>query len=155
LNTLQTGIISNTAERADGGWHTEWSALRGLLRLTGAVSEILVELTDGLEVHAKAMSHNLGMHGNAVFLGRPTPWLTPIGAAPGGAERGSGKRVGESSSTAAMGNDDALAQALVAQLPDGVVTVRAIEKILEPSGYTGGAASIVAEVHSRYRKWSS
>ncbi|MDN6350638.1 MAG: 3-carboxy-cis,cis-muconate cycloisomerase [Yaniella sp.] len=155
LNTLQTGIISNTAERADGGWHTEWSALRGLLRLTGAVSEILVELTDGLEVHAKAMRHNLGIHGNAVFLGRLTQWLAPIVEAHGAAEPGSGKRLVESISTTAMANDDDLAQALVAQLPDGVVTVKAIEKILDPSGYTGVAASIVADVHSRYRKWSS
>lgn len=155
LNTLQTGVISNTAERADGGWHTEWSALRGLLRLTGAVSEILVELTDGLQVHSDAMRHNLAIHGKAVFLGRLTQWLAPIVEAHGAVEPGDGKQLIESISTTAMTNDNDLAQALVEQLPDGIVTVEAIEKMLDPSGYTGGAASIVAEVYSRYRKWSS
>lgn len=155
LNTLQTGVIANAAERADGGWHTEWSAFRGLLRLTGAVSEILVELTDGLEVNAEAMRHNLGIHGNAVFLGRISQWLAPIVEAHGAAEPGGGKQLVESISTTAMANGDDLAEALVAQLPDGIVTVEAVEKMLDPSGYTGGAASIVAEVHSRYRKWSS
>ncbi len=155
MNTLQTGVIANTAERADGGWHTEWSALRGLLRLTGAVSEILVELSDGLEVNPEAMQHNLGLHGNAVFLGRISQWLAPIIEAYGAAEPGGGKQLVESIGTTAMANDDDLAEAIVAQLPEGIVTVEAVEKMLDPSGYTGGAASIVAEVHSRYRKWSS
>ena len=155
LNTLQTGVISNTAERADGGWHTEWSAFRGLLRATGAVSEILAELSDGLTVHPEAMRHNLAIHGDAVFLGRLTQWLAPIVEAHGAAESGKGKNLVETISTTAVANGDDLVHALVEQLPEAVVTVEAIEKMLDPSGYTGGAASIVAEVHSRYRKWSS
>src|SRR5699024_11958158 len=59
LTTLQTGVITNTAERADGGWHSEWAALRGLLRNTGAVAEILTELTAGLQVFPRAMRNNL------------------------------------------------------------------------------------------------
>lgn len=155
MNTLQTGVITNTAERADGGWHTEWEALRGLLRLAGAVGEILVELTGGLDVRPDAMRHNLGIHGEAIFLGRINQWLAPIIEAHGAAEPGGGKQLVESISTTAVHNGDPLPEALVANLPDGIVTAEAIEQMLNPSGYTGGAASIVAEVHSRYRKWSS
>lgn len=155
LATLQSGVIANTAERADGGWHTEWSALRALLRTTGAVAEILTELTAGLQVNPEAMRNNLAIHGKYIFMGRITHWLAPIVEAHGAAEAGQGKNLVESISKTALANGENLAEALVSKLPDGMITVAAVEKMLDPSGYTGGAASIVAEVHSRYRKWSS
>lgn len=155
VTALHTGVISNNAERADGGWHTEWAALRGLLRTTGAVAEVLTELSDGLQVNTQAMRHNLSIHGDYIFLGRISQWLAPIVEAHGGAEPGAGQQQIESISKTALANGDDLAQALVDQLPADVVTVEAINTMLDPSGYTGGAASIVAEVHSRYRKWSS
>ena len=155
LTALHTGVISNTAERADGGWHSEWAALRGLLRITGAVTEILTELTSGLEVYPQAMRRNLDIHGNYLFLGRLTQWLAPLVEAHGAAERGRGKQLVESICQEALASGDDLAQTLVERLPEGVVSVKAIEKMLDPSGYMGGAATIVAEVNSRYRKWST
>lgn len=155
LTALSTGVIANTAERADGGWHTEWAALRGLLRTAGAVTEILAELSAGLQVKPEAMRENLAIHGDYIFLGRINQWLGPIVEAHGAAEPGEGQQHVASISKTALANGDDLAEALVSQLPAGVVTVEAINTMLNPSGYTGGAASIVAEVHSRYRKWSS
>lgn len=155
LTALQTGVIANTAERADGGWHTEWAALRELLRTTGAVAEILAELSAGLQVNPQAMQHNLAIHGDYIFLGRISQWLGPIVEAHGAAEPGSGQKLVTSISQTALANGDDLAESLVSQLPDGLVTVDTIEQMLDPSGYTGGAAAIVAEVQSRYRKWSS
>lgn len=155
LNTLHTGVIANTAERADGGWHTEWSALRALLRTTGAVAEIVAELAAGLRVYPAAMRDNLAIYGPYLFISRLSQWLAPIVEAHGGADSGQGKQLVESICTDALASGTPLAQALVSRLPDGIVKPEAIEHMLEPSGYTGGAAAIVAAVNSRYRKWST
>lgn len=155
LNTLQTGAIANTAERADGGWHTEWAALRGLLRTTGAVAEILTELTAGLQVSPEAMRNNLQIHGNYLMMGRISQWLAPLVESHASVEHGTGKQLVETICLDAIAADDNLADSLVKNLPEGIVNVSAIEKMLDPSGYMGGAATIVAEVNSRYRKWST
>ncbi|GAA4113325.1 lyase family protein [Enteractinococcus coprophilus] len=155
LNTLHTGIIANTAERADGGWHTEWAAFRDLLRTTGAVTEILAELTAGLEVFPDAMRGNLEIHGNYLMLGRITQWLGPVVEAHEDIPQGTGKQLVQETCQQAIANGDDLAETLAAKLPEGVVSVSAVNKVLDPSGYMGGAASIVAEVNSRYRKWST
>src|SRR5699024_4649965 len=118
-------------------------------------TEILAELSAGLQVNPEAMRENLAIHGDYIFLGRINQWLGPIVEAHGAAEPGEGQQHVASISKTALANGDDLAEALVSQLPAGVVTVEAINTMLNPSGYTGGAASIVAEVHSRYRKWSS
>ena len=154
LNTLHTGVIANTAERADGGWHTEWAALRDLLRTTGAVTEILAELTGGLEVFPEAMRRNLDIHGNYLMLGRITQWLGPVVEAHGSVPKGTGKHFVQTTCQQAISDGDDLAETLVAKLPEGLVSVDAINTVLDPSGYLGGAATIVAEVNSRYRKWS-
>ncbi|MFC3185242.1 lyase family protein [Pseudoglutamicibacter albus] len=39
LAQVYTGAVANVEERADGGWHTEWEALRGLVRTSGAAVE--------------------------------------------------------------------------------------------------------------------
>lgn len=155
LTTLQTGVIANTAERADGGWHSEWAAVRGLLRTTGAVAEILTELTAGLQVFPDAMRNNLNIHGDYVMMGRISEWLAPLVEAKGAAAEGEGKQVVQNICQEALSEGDDLAEALVQQLPEDTVSVEAIEKMLDPSGYMGGAATIVAEVNSRYRKWST
>ena len=147
-------MIANTAERADGGWHTEWAALRDLLRTTGAVTEILAELTGGLEVFPEAMRRNLDIHGNYLMLGRITQWLGPVVEAHGSVPKGTGKHFVQTTCQQAISDGDDLAETLVAKLPEGLVSVDAINTVLDPSGYLGGAATIVAEVNSRYRKWS-
>lgn len=154
LNTLHTGVIANTAERADGGWHTEWAALRDLLRTTGAVTEILAELSAGLEVHPDAMRRNLDIHGNYLLLGRITQWLGPIVEAHESITQGTGKSLVQETCQQAIASGADLAQTLAEKLPEGLVSVDAVNKMLDPSGYMGGAATIVAEVNSRYRKWS-
>ncbi len=154
LNIVHTGVIANTAERADGGWHTEWAALRDLLRTTGAVTEILAELTAGLEVFPEAMRRNLEIHGNYLMLGRITAWLVPLVEAHEAITPGTGKQLIQETCQQAIAEGTDLAESLTAQLPDGLVSTQAINKMLDPSGYMGGAATIVAEVNSRYRKWS-
>lgn len=155
LNTLNMGVIANTAERADGGWHTEWAALRNLLRTTGAVTEILAELTAGLQVFPAAMRRNLAIHGNYLMLGRITAWLAPIVETHESVAAGTGKTLVTQIAQQALADGADLAEALVAQLPAGLVSAQTINTMLDPAGYLGGSATIVAEVNSRYRKWSS
>lgn len=154
MNTLNIGVIANTAERADGGWHTEWAALRDLLRTTGSVTEILAELTAGIEVFPAAMRKNLEIHGAYLMLGRVTTWLAPILEAQGTVPAGQAKaRITHICQQAISAGEDP-AQALADQLPTGAVNLSAIQKVFDPTGYTGGSATIVAEVNTRYRKWS-
>ena len=154
LNTLHIGVIANTAERADGGWHTEWAALRDLLRTTGAVTEILAELTGGLEVNPHAMRRNLEIHGDHLMVGRISQWLGPIVEVHETINPGSGKQLVQQTCERALADGADIADTLVAELPEGLVGVDAINNMLEPSHYMGGAATIVAEVNARYRKWS-
>src|SRR5699024_12589874 len=92
---------------------------------------------------------------NVTSLGRLSQWLVPVAEASGVAESGGGKHWAQAVCNAALANNEDLAKALASHLPDGAVSVADIEKMLEPSSYTGGAASIVAAVDSRYRKCSS
>ncbi len=155
LTTLHTGVISNTAERADGGWHSEWAAIRGLLRITGAVTEILTELTAGLQVFPHAMRTNLDIHGEYVLLGRISEWLAPLVEAHDVAEPGEGKYLVSALCHEVIDAGEELTAGLLKRLPEGIVSASALEKMLDPSGYMGGSAAIVAEVNSRYRKWST
>lgn len=65
-------------ERPDGAWHSEWSALRELLRLAGGASELAAELTGGLVVNPDAMLANLRLSGPLVVSERLMLELSPL-----------------------------------------------------------------------------
>ena len=50
-------------ERPDGAWHSEWAALRQLLRLALGAAVQLRELAEGLQVFPGAMRRNLELAG--------------------------------------------------------------------------------------------
>jgi 3-carboxy-cis,cis-muconate cycloisomerase len=56
---LHTAAAESVDERSDGGWHTEWAALRSLTRVTVIASSQATELLDGLVVHADRMRARL------------------------------------------------------------------------------------------------
>jgi 3-carboxy-cis,cis-muconate cycloisomerase len=60
-------------ERAVGGWQAEWPTLAALVQATGAASEAMANVAEGLTVDAERMRRNMNAMGE--------PMLTPIGAA--------------------------------------------------------------------------
>ncbi len=65
-------------ERPDGSWHSEWAALRSLLRLTGGACAKLAELATGLQVHPGALAANAALTGDLLLSERITSRLAPL-----------------------------------------------------------------------------
>ncbi len=55
---LHVAAASSVDERADGGWHVEWSALATLARRTVVAGSQTTELLEGLEIDAERMRTN-------------------------------------------------------------------------------------------------
>jgi 3-carboxy-cis,cis-muconate cycloisomerase len=64
--TLHLCAADSVDERASGGWHAEWAALRDLLRRTVVAAEQCTELVSGLRVHADRMEQTLTAAHDAV-----------------------------------------------------------------------------------------
>src|SRR5699024_12211000 len=109
-------------------------------RHTTELQEILTEVTAGMQINPTVMRRNLAIHGNYMFVGRLSQWLAPVAETYGVAESGGGKHWVQAVCNAALANNEDLAKALATHFPDGAVSVADIEKMLEPSSYTGGAA---------------
>ena len=72
-------------ERPDGAWHSEWAALRQLLRLALGAAAQLRELAEGLEVFPVAMRRNLDLAGPLLLSEAVNSAVAPLldGTAPG------------------------------------------------------------------------
>ncbi len=70
-------------ERADGAWHSEWPALRSLLRLALGAAGQLRELTEGLQVFPAAMRRNLDLSGPLLLSEAVTAAVGPLLGADG------------------------------------------------------------------------
>ena len=55
---LHVAVASSVDERADGGWHVEWSALATLARRTVVAASQATELLEGLQVDTDRMRSN-------------------------------------------------------------------------------------------------
>ena len=55
---LHLAAAESVDERADGGWHVEWSALATLARRTVVAASQTTELLAGLQVDARRMATN-------------------------------------------------------------------------------------------------
>ncbi|HKU09921.1 MAG TPA: lyase family protein, partial [Sinomonas sp.] len=60
---LEIAAALSEDERTGGAWHSEWPALRELLRLAGGAAASLRELIEGLRVFPEAMRRNLELSG--------------------------------------------------------------------------------------------
>jgi 3-carboxy-cis,cis-muconate cycloisomerase len=67
-----TGLVQEH-ERAVGGWQAEWPTLAALIQTTGAASEAMADVAEGLTVDRERMRRNMDAVGE--------PMLTSVGAA--------------------------------------------------------------------------
>ncbi|MFT4135990.1 lyase family protein [Microbacterium sp.] len=129
--TLHTASALAVDERPDGAWHAEWPALRELLRVTAGAAAHGAALAEGLGVDAAAVRRNLALAGGLVLAERLSIALGPFIGPAGVAEIVAAVRRGEDLGTVLRG------------LPERA-DVPGLDDLLDPAGYTGLAAEIVA-----------
>ncbi|MFC7383065.1 3-carboxy-cis,cis-muconate cycloisomerase [Sphaerisporangium rhizosphaerae] len=66
LTGVLHGSLAAEDERPAGAWHAEWQPAREAVRLVGGAAREAAELAEGLRVHPRRMSDNLGMTGGLV-----------------------------------------------------------------------------------------
>jgi 3-carboxy-cis,cis-muconate cycloisomerase len=62
-----TGMVQEH-ERAAGGWQAEWPTLAALIQTTGAASEAMADVTEGLTVDRERMRQNMEGVGEPMFI---------------------------------------------------------------------------------------
>jgi 3-carboxy-cis,cis-muconate cycloisomerase len=136
-STLHLAAALAADERPDGAWHAEWPTLRELLRLALGATAQAASLAEGLRFDAGAAARNLAATRGLVLAERLSLVLGPVL----GADAVAGI-VAEVTGGADL--DAAVRRALAAAAPAGADLE--VARLLDPSGYTGIAASLVDEV---------
>lgn len=154
LAQVYTGASANIEERADGGWHTEWEALRGLVRTSGAAAEKTHELVSGLRVFPDRMAENLARHGELLATERMVAHLAPRLEETGHADAGQDKKQLQGLISRALSEGTPLKPLLLAELPRDVATETDLNDLLDPTAYTGDATKLVDHIISTYTDWS-
>jgi 3-carboxy-cis,cis-muconate cycloisomerase len=144
-------------ERTGGAWHTEWPALRELLRLAAGAASALRELVVGLRVFPERMRANLELSGPLLVSERIMLELADVAE---GGRAGVQEAVNAALAAAAQGADPAdQAQVLRKELravvrPDaaGEDFDARLDDLLDPTGYQGDAAGIVDRILATYEE---
>jgi 3-carboxy-cis,cis-muconate cycloisomerase len=131
-------------ERPDGAWHTEWPALRQLLRLALGAAGQGKELAEGLQVFPDAMRRNLDLAG-------PLLLAEGVGAAVAPLLEDKDGRTGKEQLQAvadrtlqvpAAEQTGTYRRLLREAIPTGQVTDLRLEQLLDPASYLGQASEI-------------
>ncbi|MGV3655657.1 MAG: 3-carboxy-cis,cis-muconate cycloisomerase [Noviherbaspirillum sp.] len=143
--TMLSGMVQEH-ERALGGWQAEWESLPEIVRLAGGALQQMEQVAAGLTVDARRMRANLDATRGQIMaeavsleLGRGIGRMAAHEVVERAARRAaeSGRRLEE-----ALAEEDAVRSGL----PDG-----ALERLLDPAGYTGQAAAFTGQVLRAYR----
>jgi 3-carboxy-cis,cis-muconate cycloisomerase len=149
-------------ERPDGAWHSEWAALRQLLRLAlGAVAQ-LRELAEGLEVFPVAMRRNLDLAGPLLLSEAVNATVAPL-LDVNSAETGSGRTgkqqlqaVVDETLRAPAAEQAATYRALLrADVPEELLTDARLEELLDPANYLGQAVEISRRILAAYPEYAA
>ncbi|HEY8702029.1 MAG TPA: lyase family protein [Arthrobacter sp.] len=131
-------------ERPDGAWHSEWPALRELLRLALAAAGHTKELAEGLQVFPDAMRRNLDLAGPLLLAEGVAAAVGPLLEEQDGI---TGKQQLQSvvDRTLQMPPADQAGtyrRLLRGAIPAGRLTDLRLEELLDPASYLGQAAEI-------------
>ncbi|MET1033800.1 MAG: lyase family protein [Arthrobacter sp.] len=167
----QLFLAAGTAvdERPDGAWHSEWAALRELLRLAAGAAEKLAELAAGLEVDSAAMARNVGISGDLLVSERIVARAAPL--LDRGTSPAEGTRPAEGTVSAGPAGDGAaeVRRLVLQSLNDGVplrgLLRRAIDPallsddqlaaLLDPSGYLGQSRAFIDRIAADHSAWAA
>lgn len=166
----QLHVAAATAddERPDGAWHTEWQALRNLLRLAGGAATQLRQLAVGLQVFPDAMRSNLELSGPLLLSEAVTAAVAPLleeeptartpgptgSRGPGGKERL--QALMEQSLRAPKAEQGAVyARLLRETVPAEKLPDAQLASLLDPANYLGQSRTIAARILSAYPEWAT
>ncbi|MHA7297853.1 lyase family protein [Pseudarthrobacter sp. MDT1-22] len=143
-------------ERPDAAWHTEWPALRQLLRLALGAAGHLRELAEGLQVFPDAMRRNLELAGPLLLAEGVGAAVAPLLAEQDGR---SGKEqlqaVVDRALQAPAAEQGATYRRLLREaIPAGVLTDLRLDELLDPASYLGQAAEISRRILAAYPDFS-
>jgi 3-carboxy-cis,cis-muconate cycloisomerase len=142
-------------ERPDGAWHSEWPALRGLLRLTLGAATQLRELAEGLRVFPEAMRRNLEISGPLLLSEAVASSVAPLL----GADRGEAKAklqavVDETLQAPAAEQARIYAKLLREAVPASKLSDEELQALLDPANYVGEAAEISRRIFAAYPEFT-
>ncbi|WP_372697406.1 lyase family protein [Arthrobacter sp. JSM 101049] len=132
-------------ERPDGAWHSEWAALRSLLRLAGGAASQLAELATGLEVHPEAMAANAALTGDLLLSERITARLAPL--------VDGGKPAVQQLITRSLSEGLDLRPLLRDAVPGTALSEADFEALFDPAGYLGQADAFIDRILADHAAW--
>jgi 3-carboxy-cis,cis-muconate cycloisomerase len=144
-------------ERPDGAWHSEWPALRQLLRLGLGAAVQLRELAEGLQVFPEAMRRNLDRSGPLLLSEAVTAAVAPLLSGINGA---GGKEllqsvVDQTLQVQAAEQAGTYRRLLRAAVPADLLSDARLEELLDPGNYLGQAAEISRRILAAYPEFSA
>ena len=145
---LQTAAGAADDERPGGSWHTEWQALRSLLRLASGAAEKLAELSEGLTVNTAALRENLSAAGALVVSERLMATIAPLMDDDG--MPGSGKARLQELVTTSLTTGDPLAELIRKAVPADVLSDAGLAAQLDPANYVGEASALIDRIVAAY-----
>lgn len=149
--TLFAAAGSAVDERPDGGWHSEWSALRELLRLASGAAHHAAALATGLTVNAPAMERNLKLGGDAILSERLAMVLAPLVSG--------GKPAIQALVLRSLTDQISLRELLRLEISSHDLTDEELSELLDPAGYLGAAdrftTTVLADYSARKELWQS
>jgi 3-carboxy-cis,cis-muconate cycloisomerase len=148
-------------ERPDGAWHSEWAALRQLLRLALGAAAQLRELAEGMTVFPGAMRRNLELAGPLLLSEAVNAAVAPLldGRGAGTGAGRTGKRrlqavVDETLQAPAAEQSDTYRALLRAAVPEELLTDARLEELLNPANYLGQAVEISRRILAAYPEYA-
>jgi len=148
-------------ERPDGAWHSEWPALRQLLRLGLGAAVQLRELAEGLQVFPDAMRRNLELSGPLLLSEAVTAAVAPLlsGSIPGKTSADGKQRlqsvVDQTLQVPAADQASTYRRLLRAAVPTELLSDARLEELLDPANYLGQAAEIARRILAAYPEYSA
>lgn len=149
--TLFSAAGTAVDERPDGGWHSEWQALRELLRLASGAAHHGAVLALGLEVNDSSMQRNLRLSGDAIMSERVTS--VAAGLVSGG------KAAVQALVRRSLTDHVSLGELLRLEIPRTELSDKELSELLDPAGYLGAAdrftTTVLADYSARKELWQS
>lgn len=142
-------------ERPDGAWHSEWQALRGLLRLALGAATQLRELAEGLRVFPEAMRRNLEISVPLLLSEAVASSVAPLL----GADRSDAKArlqavVDETLQAPAVEQARIYTKLLREAVPTSKLSDEELQALLDPANYVGEAAEISRRILTEYPEFA-
>ncbi|MBP2372841.1 lyase family protein [Paeniglutamicibacter psychrophenolicus] len=147
LATLYTAAGTAVDERPDGGWHTEWSALRELVRLAGGAAHHASVLASGLGVHPEAMARNMALSGDLLVSERISTVASPLVAG--------GKAAVQELVLESLRTGTPLRSLLQGVLPSDLDNQLFLDDLLNPASYLGSAHDFINRIRDDFNDWKN